>query len=304
MKCPRCAAEVPAKAQFCMKCGAARASGTPGGAATVARPFISVAPSTAPNRKPLWIGIAVAALALAGAGIGWQLLSRSGKNAGARVIDSSGDALRGRSLSDRTGKVAMGNPLTDKDGAASPAPPDPADVIDYLKFLKEIERQRIATQRSNVSEALKQSSRLTAGNLIAEMSDNPDERHNQDYANFQASLSKIAADWQALSSRFLTKPAPQSCAALRDKYYDLLGKTNAAIGVVLNSMSKALGGDAGAALDALTGIEGSGAGSASKSVSEACIAADDELAAVCEKFKLRKDFDIRDDLGSGNLLGR
>jgi len=51
-------------------------------------------------------------------------------------------------------------------------------------------------------------------------------------------------------------------------------------------------------------MQGSGLGSSSKEVADACVAADEALAAVCDKHKLQKDFAIRDDLGGGNLLGR
>ncbi len=283
---------MPAQAQFCMGCGTPVRTPQP-----AARPA-PIRAVSAPRKK---LPLAAIAAAVAALGLGFVAWKAFG---GGKVVQATGSPLGGGPLTDRSGKVLSGGPLTDNSATVTPAPRDPTDVIDYLKFLKDIERRRVLLQRSNLSDVLKQSMALTGGNLLGEMSENPEERHNQDYAAFQQVLAKMTTDWQQLSALFLSKPAPASCSALRDRYHDLLGKANSALTRVANSFSQAMSGNAGAALDNLTAMQGTGLGSASKDVGEATLAADDELGAVCDKFKLRKDFDIRDDLGGGNFLGR
>ncbi len=301
MKCVRCAAEIPSHSQFCMRCGTPIAASR-GGAVTMARP---VAAAAGPNKKLIAAiagGILLLAALLFG---GYRLLTnRSARTPeGGKVLEAKGLAAPGGPLLDRNARISEGGPLTNRSGLQTPPAPQPVDVIDYLKFLKEIERQRVALEKQQVASALKASTDLTGGNLTAEMGDNPEVQHRKDYANFQQLLNQMASQWQGLSQQFLTKQPPQSCQQLANRYYDLLGKTSAAMASVGNSFSKAMSGDASGALQSLSSERGSGIGTPSKDVADACTAADDELAKVCDKFKIHKDFAIQDDGGGGNLLG-
>jgi hypothetical protein len=295
MKCARCASEIPTQSQFCMRCGTPVAVTQPGGPPTLAS-SVAVA-QLGPNKAKIAVLAAALLLLAIALFFGLRALRPSGK-----LVQSSETGAAIGPLTERSGRVANTGPLTDR--VEAPTPPAPVDVVDYLKFLKEVERQRVTLHRQQVSEALKQSTALTAGNLLGEMSENPEERHRQDYANFQQALAQMLQQWQTLSQTFLSRPAPASCATLQSKYYDVLGKTSEAVAAVGNSMSQAMSGNPGAALDTLTGMQGSGMGSASKAVTDACSAADAELAAICQKFNIHKDFDIKDDLGGANLLAR
>jgi hypothetical protein len=282
-----------------MQCGAPVAAARPGGTVTLSRPVAM--PGSRPKKGLIAGAAAVLALAAIAGLIGMKLLNPTGS----RVVQATGSPLRPGPLTEGAGRVRSAGPLADQTGKITPPAPEPVDIIDYLKFLKDIERQRVLLSRQQMSELLKQSGALTYAGATADWTtDEPEQKYQETYSKFQQSLSKWAGDWQALSQRFLFKAAPQACAMLRDKYYDLLGKTSAAMTKVADSFSQAMGGNPEKAIDALTGIQGSGMGSASRDIGDACVEADQELASVCDRYKLRKDFDIQDSLGGGNLLGR
>jgi hypothetical protein len=210
-------------------------------------------------------------------------------------------------LTERSGRIAPTGPLTDKQGAVPEKEPVPQDVIDYLAFLKEIEKQRVLLAKTQLGELLKQSGDLTYSGATADWTTNePEQKYREVYGRFQQSLSQWNGQWQHLAGQFLQypKPVPPSCGELRDRYYKMLAATSSSMAQVGNSFAQALSGDPGKALETLTRMQGSGLGSASKEVADACAAADEALSAVCEQHKLRKDWAIRDDLGGGNLLGR
>lgn len=247
------------------------------------------------------VAITVVCLALAAAAglLGWRaLVNRAGRSPnGGQLLEASGNAVGGP-LTERSGAVQPGGPVTMAPGVVQQPP---QDVVDYLAFLKDIERQRIALRGRNTGEVLRLSTQVTAGNLTAEMSDNPSQGHQQTYNELQASTARIASEWQDLSTRFLAKPAPASCANLRHRYYDMLGESAGSIAKIMQAFSQALGpgGDPSGALKTLGEMEGSGPGSASYEVRTACEAADEALAAVCDKYRIHKDFEIRDDGGGG-----
>jgi len=248
------------------------------------------------------LGVA-ALLAIAAAGyFGWRAFRPSGK-----VVQAVGHQAPIGPLTEGAGRVAPTGPLTGARGTTSEKEPAPQDVIDYLKFLKDVERQRVLLAKSQLGELLKQSGSLTYTGAMADWSTNePEQKYREVYQKFQQSLSQWTGQWQQLAAQFLgyPKPVPPSCGDLRDRYYALLGATSTSMTRVGNSFSEAMGGDPSKAIDTLTQMQGSGLGSASKEVGDACVAADDALAAVCDKHRLRKDFEIRDDMGGGNLLGR
>lgn len=296
MKCVSCGAEIPSGAQFCAKCGVRAES------SAAARPAVSsVSKSGGMDKGKIALAI-VALIALAAAGyFGWRAMRP------ARVAQIAAKQPAVGPLTERSGRIAPSGPLTEQTGAAPEKEPVPQDVIDYLAFLREIERQRVLLAKTQMSEVLKQSSELTYAGAMADWTTNePEQKYREVYGRFQQSLSQWSVQWQELAGRFLgyPKPVPATCGELRDRYYNLLGVTSKAMAQVGNSFAQALSGDPGKALEALTQMQGSGIGSASKEIGDACVAADDALAAVCDRHKLRKDFAIRDDLGGGNLLGR
>lgn len=306
MKCQRCANELPGGAQFCMSCGTPVLAATPVGGINYSRPVVAAAPPT--TNKKLIAGITAGFLLLALAlFFGYRMLTdRTAKVPdGSRVVDAPAVTPTGSGLVDKNARVEAPGPLTDRSAVPDTPAPKPVDVIDYLRFLKEIERQRVTLQRKQLAELLGMSSKLTLlGVDSAIESGEPEVGARKAATDFQNSMNQWTLDWQHLSRTFASRRAPQSCQKLQNSYYDLLGKTSGAIASVGNSFSQAMSGNPQAALDSLTGMRGSGMGTPSRDVTEACETADRDLGDVCDRFKITKDFSILDDGGGANLLGR
>jgi len=304
MKCPRCATEAPSGARFCMGCGgplpAAGASALP-------------APSTIRRRRVALVTAAVL-LAVALGALGWrEFTRRSSRPAdGSRVTEKLAGPADLGPLTDRSARVADTGPVTDL--PARPGPAQPTDLIDYLKFLRDIEGRRVQLAQRQLGEVSALSVTSAARNLSAHLAESEGDisrQLNENYGEFQRKLSEWPREWDDLSQAFLSRAAPSSCVRLRDLYYDLLGKTAGSIVGVGREMSRALGGIASGssdrALEAVAALQargGSGLGSWSHEIDEACRSADEELDAVCRRFAVRKTFDIRPDGGGANLFGR
>lgn len=307
MKCSRCASEIPAQSQFCMKCGSAVAAPRSGGTATMVRPAHMAGPASG-SRTKLLAGICAAVIVLAAAVL-WaaKTLNLLGKTAeaapGSKVLEAQGGLLPGGPLLSKEGRIGPTQPLTNKTGIGTPSAPQPAEVVDYLAFLRRIEGERVVLSKKQLGELLAMSPKLTqlgAGSAIE--SGEPEKEARQSVMEFQQAMSGWEGQWQSLSTEFRSKPAPQVCVALQSKYYEVLASTSGAIVKAGNAFNKAMSGDASAALDTLTGMRGAGPGSASSSIGAACQSADLELGRVCDKYRITKDFSIQDEGSGANLL--
>lgn len=291
MKCYRCSAEIPGQAQFCMRCG------TPVGApAGGGMPMARSIPMAVPQKKKPWAAIIAAILLVlaAGAFLAWKLRDPTARTA---------QAGTGGPLLDKSLRVNPGRPLTDSTAVKSGPAPSPVDVIDYLKFLKEVERSKRQLAGRQTGDALHMLTDIQGKNLTAEMpgdgGKDPIDQHREDYAAMQKRLNDMSAPWQQLSQRFLQKQPPQSCALLQKLYYDMLGKASGQMAKVQNLFSKAMGGDPSSALSELSSMKSNESDDSDK----ACELADEELAKVCDKYGIHKDFDIKMESGGNNLLG-
>lgn len=293
MKCVACGSELSAGAEYCGRCGLK--VGSP------PVPLTPVASAADRKRKILLSVLAAVAVALAGY-FGWRAFAPSGK-----VVQAVGQQAPAAPLTEAAGKVAPAAPLVSAEATTPEKEPEPTEIIDYLRFLKDIERRRVLVARQQMGELLAQSTNLPMAGAMADWTTNePEQKYREVYQKFLQSLNQWAGQWQELAAAFLgyPKPVPQACAELRDRYYAVLTSTSRAMNSVGYNFSEAMAGNTQKALEMLTQMQGSGLGSASKEIFDACLAADEALAQVCERFKLKKDFDIRDDLGGGNILGR
>lgn len=298
MLCPKCSAELPAQAVFCMKCGAAIAA-SPRGSATPPTPRWR--PVAAAAGALLLVGLAI----LGARAISGRLTNRDSRTgATAPLADRSGGVGNVGPLVDRSGGVGSG-PLVDRSASVAQPATLPADVIDYLRFLKEIETRRVLLQKKQVGELLKQSGDLTyAGATEDWTTDAPERKQAEIYQNFQRSLAQWDTDWQELGAALLMRNPPAACVALRDRYMELVGKTSGVMNRAGSQIATGFGEDRKGAVEALTQMRGSGLGTPSKEIADACQAADEELLRVCKQSGISKDFDIQDESGGGSLLGR
>lgn len=244
--------------------------------------------------RPLFAVVAAAGVAL--------LVCLAGCNkSSSRVAETGGKTPGVGRLTEASGRVPTPAPLTETSGRVEPPVGPPQDVVDYLAFLKGIERKRVALGQSQLGELLGQSGKLTHLGLSAEsMGENSEAQANAVLGDFRKSQTRWTSEWQALSAEFLAGQAPAACLKLRDSYYAVLGATSGSIAKVSTAFGDALAGSPERALGALSSMRGT----ASEEVTASCATADAALAEVCDQAKIRKDFDIRDDPSSGGLLTR
>lgn len=287
MKCSRCSAEIPKQAQFCMRCGtpvtqmAANATMMPGTPAAV---------STAPrsNTKPFYFAIgllAVLVLALGAYVVKGQLTQKPGNTAPAALVQAPGET-HNNNLVQAPADTQPSNIVQ------SPTEGPPADVIDYLAFLKRVEASKQELIRKQIGSALGMMAQAKS------LSGSIDEDHyNNTFGDIGKGLNYSAEDWNQLTQTFQQRTPPASCQELHDRYYDHLGKIQAMIVSINDALAKVQS-DPSGALNALTSMQGK----ASADADSAIMAADDALADVCNKFHLRKDFDIKGDPSSASIF--
>lgn len=320
MKCVRCTTELPGQAQFCLKCGTpvgSMPSAAPGAIGASARPSairMASPAKTGPN-KGLIAGALAGLVILAAAGyFGYRNLTgrADAGPTGSNVLNKAGRAADGSGLLGAGARIGSSGPLTASKGA-NDTPVDTTSIMDYLKFLKEIEGQRLTLQKKQIADVMTQMQLVQAGTIGSQMQEGEDniaKMQNDTYKELQKTMSNVSTEWNTLSQKFASRTPPQSCQQLANSYYDGLGKASSATIQVMNKFSQAMGGlskgDTGSVTSIVEGLkekDGKGMGSFSKEVDDAFNRADSELAAVCDKFRIHKDFDIKPDGGGSNPFG-
>jgi hypothetical protein len=286
-----------------MKCGTPVGTIPSAGAGAAVRASMAAHPGK--SKAPLAAAVAVAVLLLAVAAIyGIKMLNPTNRTdkpgQGGRVTDTQGITPTGGPLLDKTGRVS-GRPLSDKTLVAQPGTGQPTDIIDYLRFLKEIETQKRLLLGKQTGEFLHTMTSFQGGTLTREMSDgseDPNEGHRRDYKAMQKSMTDINKPWQELSDRFAQHPAPKSCEKLQELYYEVLGTASGQLAKVSNLFSQGIGSDPGSALPQLSNM----LSNETKNADKACDIADRELGRVCDSYHVSKDFQISMEGGGNNLL--
>jgi hypothetical protein len=305
MKCPRCMTELPGQAQFCLKCGTpvAAAPAVPHSNVTMSRPVAAARPFAVEpprSRKGLYAAIAAVVLLLAVAAF-------FGLRRG-NVVTASGRTPEGSRIMDTSGRIGRTAPLTTSAGTPGPAPLDPADVIDYIAFLRDIERERVTLVKNYSGQLLALEPVLSAGHMQAYMQ--PDEQSTKDKFSQAEDLprqkmTELNQRWDALAQRFRTKTPPQACQQLAADYYQALGSSQRAYVTVSGKLMQAMADaqtDPGKAMSAVGELQAIGA----KESAEADTwfnKSDEELARTCDKYRIKKDFDIKPDGGSASPFG-
>jgi hypothetical protein len=299
MKCARCSAEIPRQSQFCLRCGnpVGVNSGSGAHSATV-MPVSHARPGT--NRN-LMIIIAVLSLALVGvlgAVIGGKLVQKPGQTDANQLVqapNSSGPSALVQAPALSTPAPIVQAPGDTHTPAIVQAPSEPsvntADIDDYLKFVRQIETLKQKLYHDQLADALRM---MTDAEKVKDTAD--DSEFHNGVTDLHSNIDKLAGDWNTLTARFRERNPPSSCAELRNKYLDQLAKIQSQIVTVVGAFSD-MGSDPGAALRNVTGLD-------THEADRAAQAADDELASVCSKYHLSKDFSIQIDsssLGAGLL---
>lgn len=241
----------------------------------------------------------IAVLVLAVLGLGATLLLKAGKGDSNKLIAAPANTNNSGLLQAPAEATHVAPVQAPKEAQATPVvqqpdnvQPFPADIDDYLKFLKRIEAKKQTIIRSQTADALLMMTKAKGLSTSIE-----DEDYNKAFKDIGSSNQKGAQEWNALTQEFNGRQPPPACVDLRNKFLDQLGKIQASIAAVNDALARVQS-DPSNAIHDLTKMQGG----TSAEVDAAIDAADSALAEVCDKYRLKKDFDIRGDSGSGNLL--
>jgi hypothetical protein len=299
MKCSRCSAEIPAQSRFCLRCGTAVPSTTTTQMPTGYNPTMA-APQRASGNKGLYavIGLlAIAVLALGGF-VAKGMFQKSADDKKGQLVQAPGMGSSG-ALVQAPGDSKMA-PIVQAPGDSTPAPivqqpdsaPNPADIDDYLQFVRRIEASKQQLLRKQLKDALVM---MTKAKMLSATIE--EENYNNAFNDIGKGLSYNADEWEMLTREFQTRTPPPSCVDLRNKYLDQLAKIQTMVIEVNDALSKVQT-DPSKALETLTQMQGKASIDADESIAKA----DDALAEVCSKYRLRKEFDIRSDSSSASMF--
>jgi len=314
MKCTRCLAELPDQSRFCLRCGTPVPVGQPpapqaGKSSPVFAPPTEQRPFAPSRSMSNSVKAAIALLIVAVAALGavvvrGSLLHSPGSSGNGSLVNAPGQS-NNSSLVQAPGD-SHNAPLVQSPGS-SQAPPDithrpdepaaqPTDIMDYLRFLKDVEHRKMALIKEFTAQALMAS----ATEKQKEVDAASDDKASQQFLpTINKGNEDFAPKWDQLAKYFLTKAPPQSCRELQQKYYDHLGRIESMFTQLHNALTQAQS-DPSKALSALTEMQGK----ASAEADDSARSADDALADVCDRYHLRKDFDIKTDNSASTGLLR
>jgi len=195
--------------------------------------------------------------------------------------------------------------------AAAPNGP-PQEIVDYLKFVGTVWSREQALVNDQMSSFLREATSMQS--LKAEhdtLPTDPDEAANaqNNYKGSYKSATNRAArsgadsvnDWDNLAKTFRTRTPPPECLALHDHFYRQLGLVQASMAQWQSIMGGLTTGSEGVNGDALSGINQ--LESQSRSIDSAMAEADADVSVICAKYRLTKEYTIKDPASSSALGG-
>lgn len=315
MKCKKCSANIPPNSRFCLSCGTAVSTSTlttPTGTTPSSFGAVVAQQNAKQNR---WLVIIALLLVAGGAGAmlikftNDRALSAAGKTGSNGLVLAPGQGamsglVQAPGEGNKNGMVQA--PGESKPNKVTQAPNDYAkDVDDYLQFLKRIElsKQRLIREQVGDALAMLPMAQMMRGTI-------EEGQLNQTMETFDKKYSRISGDWNSLTGEFQKRTPPESCRDLHGKYYMHLSKmqqfvleTQESLNTALKTITESMqGGNTNSVpqdqISKLSDLKGR----AGPEMDDSIRKADDALADVCERFHLRKEFDIKGDSGSNGLL--
>ncbi len=189
---------------------------------------------------------------------------------------------------------------------APPAPEMPADVRDWLEFLRGIEAERQELARDQVSRALTTLAALSAGaqlealqGLLADAGggDAPTPPSPAQRARMDTEAMRRA--WIDLHNKFLSRRPPAECQPIADRYDQVLRETGGMMGDILQAIANAEQ-DPSSAITVLQAMKGRSRDLIDAPAREA----DRGVAAICERYGVTKWFAIQTDENGGGIFQR
>lgn len=209
-------------------------------------------------------------------------------------------------------KVAQTAPVLPKTAEPAPVLPKapevaqgmPDDVRRWLEHLERIERRRRDMSGGQVGELLAMMTRMQTAPirdmLPGAMGTGEETGENTMRAaeDLQLNTARKREEWDSLRQDFLSLPPPPDCAPIQAEYNQVLTETGTMMTEIMDAVSMASE-NPDAALSALTRMKGTSGGR----IDNAAVATDRKVAEVCNKYQVRKWFDIAADVGGG-IMGR
>ena len=299
MKCVRCSAEIPSQSQFCLRCGTPVSAANPTGNHPAIRPVV---PAPAKNNTPLIAAVSILTilvLALGAFVVKGMLAQKPTEEAPTGLVQ----APKKQQPTGLVEKPAESKPVETVGKPEEGPPPTPKEITDYLAFLKSIEEKRKNLERDEIAHAMALQATLPADQAKQFMNFGDDSNVSPATTNpapvndTLQSTKDYDTKWNQIASEFHTKAPPQACLAIHDAYTDFLGKSQAAILNIFNVLEGARTNPQKAYEDAQK-MKGT-----SKPIDDAMHKSDDAVKQVCNQYHIRKDFDISESGGGGNMFG-
>lgn len=299
MKCARCGLEVPDGVKQCPKCGMIN----------------EFKPSETPKKKIKPIYYIIGALALiALLGLTVALVTAKQKNvmsAGNGVPGPPGNIMSGPNGKNGNGNLLSappgGNGLGDRTIPDSKKPNPPAEVVDYLNYVKKVEDHRQMLLKDTTQALMLSTSSQTQSLLsMIDMAMDPDGAKARDpLADTKKELCRQYKNWLSTLDFFDKKTAPSECREFSGAYRNVLFNETKAIGEVtvsFNSVNVMNPQDLSKLLASLEKMKGDP--SIQKGIDDAADNADGKLDTLVANYNMKKPFDVpREQKTSGNIMG-
>lgn len=259
--CPRCAKPVALGASYCVACGH-----------HLSRGAVDVTPAWARHR---WAFVLAGAVIFVSALV-WAWLTYSRPITGHQTsVQPNAGLLQA---------PAAAPPPAPLMQAQTPAPeaqedPLPADIIDYLKRLREIELKRQQMQ-GDTTAAL-----LMFVQAVALKTTLDEDKMRERSESLRMGAQAYAATWANLANAFEQLQPPAACTTLHANYRRMMSSTVAFMTQIHLAMHQA-GDDPGSAIQTLMNVRSN----ASNTIEESIASANLELQQVIDKHKLRQYF--------------
>lgn len=324
MKCTRCSAEIPAQSRFCLRCGTAVATQTtqmPTGytPATPSAPFVQ---NNSGNKK-LFATIGVLALVVIalGAFVAKGLVQKAGDNSKGQLVQAPGNGGSG-ALVQAPGDSKAAS-IVQAPGDSKPSPivqegvPYPADIIDYLKYLRaiEMEKRTILTNFGIEAKSMMATSNI---NIIGAMAgsegdsgiDNAMDTYRKQSENAKLKAQQVSQSFEQLINKLeaYPKPVPPACIGLRDIYYKHLSRASTlstdVMGLFASAPNPANGDERQNAASAVF-AKAQGIIASNTEQKEMMDTANKELDEVRRQFHIANEWQVEDPQGgAGGLFGK
>lgn len=302
MKCAKCGMELPANVRQCPKCG-------------LVNEFEQASEQAPRKRSPLVYVIAgLAALAVVALVV--AVIAGRGRHS---VVSAPGPVPGppGNITTAPPGQPAGGGIMTAPPGVPAPPgatppaavkPKPPKEVVEYLEFVKGVEKHRQMLLKDTTDALVLTSSVGVAQGLLdlIDMAMDPDGAEARDpLAETRNELNRQYRNWLSILEYFDKKPAPPQCREFSGAYRAVLYLETKAIGEIASGMKNVNlmdPKDMGRLLKNLQAMKADP--TIQGNIDKACDDADAKLTALVGQYDMEKPFDVpRERKTSPGIMG-